>query len=182
VGQPRTGLFEDTGCDGEIVSYLVSPATLEDLPSMIEWEVELFGADAWAPEVMVAEVSHPHNHYIVARDGNAPEILGYAGVRCDPIPGGQGDIQTIAVIPKHRAKGLGRMMLQELLGTAQHRGVHQVFLEVRADNSVALALYESEGFQVIDRRVGYYQPDGVDALVMRIDLGSHARGRAVGHG
>ena len=42
-----------------------------------------------------------------------------------------------------------------------------MFLEVRADNEAALALYGAEGFEAIDRRVGYYQPDGVDAIVMR---------------
>jgi ribosomal-protein-alanine N-acetyltransferase len=41
---------------------------------------------------------------------------------------------------------------------------------VRADNPVAQALYASEGFIELGRRPRYYQPDGVDALVMRLDL------------
>jgi ribosomal-protein-alanine N-acetyltransferase len=56
------------------------------------------------------------------------------------------------------------------------RGARDVFLEVRADNEVAIALYESEGFVTLDRRVGYYQPDGVDALVMK----TAPRGKPVG--
>jgi ribosomal protein S18 acetylase RimI-like enzyme len=56
-----------------------------------------------------------------------------------------------------------------------------VFLEVRADNEGALALYESEGFELIDRRVGYYQPDGVDALVMRCSVITPEPGWAVEH-
>jgi ribosomal protein S18 acetylase RimI-like enzyme len=72
------------------------------------------------------------------------------------------------------------MMLVALLDHAQQRGVRSVFLEVRADNDAAIALYDSEGFQTIDRRVGYYQPDGVDALVMRKELSTPAREWAVG--
>ena len=46
----------------------------------------------------------------------------------------------------------------------------RVFLEVRADNPVARALYASEGFEAVGRRPHYYQPDDVDAIVMRLDL------------
>jgi N6-L-threonylcarbamoyladenine synthase/ribosomal-protein-alanine N-acetyltransferase len=43
-----------------------------------------------------------------------------------------------------------------------------VFLEVRADNPGARALYESLGFAEIAVRPDYYQPDGVDAVIMRL--------------
>ncbi len=48
--------------------------------------------------------------------------------------------------------------------------MRDVFLEVRADNPVAQALYESEGFIEIARRPRYYQPDDIDAIVMKLDL------------
>jgi ribosomal protein S18 acetylase RimI-like enzyme len=43
-------------------------------------------------------------------------------------------------------------------------------LEVRADNVVAQSLYASRGFEVIATRAKYYQPAGVDALVMRKEV------------
>ena len=58
----------------------------------------------------------------------------------------------------------------------------EMFLEVRADNTGALALYESEGFEPLDRRVGYYQPDNVDAIVMRARVDAPQPGWAVAHG
>ena len=48
--------------------------------------------------------------------------------------------------------------------------MQDVFLEVRADNPVAQALYASEGFFEVGRRPRYYQPDDVDAVVMKLDL------------
>lgn len=149
------------------MTYLLEPATLEDLPDMVAWEGQIFGSDAWSPELLVAEVSHPANYYLVARHGQTGDLAGYAGVRVDPAPGGHADIQTIAILPQHRGVGLGTHVLAALLEYAEEKGAIDVFLDVRADNEAALALYASAGFERIDTRVGYYQPDGIDAVVMR---------------
>ena len=44
-------------------------------------------------------------------------------------------------------------------------------LEVRADNGAARRLYERHGFAEVSVRRRYYQPEGVDAVVMRRRLG-----------
>jgi ribosomal-protein-alanine N-acetyltransferase len=43
---------------------------------------------------------------------------------------------------------------------------------VRADNAGAQAMYEGFGFSARGRRRGYYQPSGVDAIVMAVELPS----------
>jgi ribosomal-protein-alanine acetyltransferase len=161
------------------MSYLLTRAVLEDLPEMIRLEAEIFGADAWSPEVMVAELSHPSSYYLVARADGGSEVLGYSGLR-GSLRGGDGDIQTIAVVPEHRGCGLGRLLIQALLGEARSQSLSSIFLEVRVDNDAAISLYQSLGFLEIDRRVGYYQPDGVDASVMRLELDQARAGWAVG--
>jgi [ribosomal protein S18]-alanine N-acetyltransferase len=163
------------------MTYLLRRANLEDLPEMILWESEIFGTDAWSPELMVAELSHPDNYYLVATQGQLSPVVGYAGLRAPRQAGSQGDIQTLAVEPAHRGCGLGKMLLAALLDEARGLGVSDVFLEVRADNEPAMALYESFGFRPIDRRVGYYQPDGVDAIVMRAGLVTPQAGWALEH-
>ena len=49
---------------------------------------------------------------------------------------------------------------------------------MRADNPVAQALYASEGFLEIGRKPRYYQPDDVDAVVMKIDVHAWSDARA----
>jgi ribosomal-protein-alanine acetyltransferase len=163
------------------MTYRVVRAQLEDLPDMIQAEAELFGSDAWSPELMVEEVSHPHSYYLVARTDPDGGLAGYGGLRAAPAGGDQGDIQTLATTIAHRGVGLGRTLLRALLEEAHIRGVEDIFLEVRADNPVARALYESEGFATIDLRRGYYQPEGVDALVMHRAHQHKKPGWTVGH-
>jgi ribosomal protein S18 acetylase RimI-like enzyme len=60
--------------------------------------------------------------------------------------------------------------MRALLDEARRREATEVFLEVRADNPGAQNLYTSLGFAEIAVRPAYYQPDGVDAVIMRLEL------------
>src|SRR5699024_8398814 len=94
-------------------------------------------------------------------------VRGYAGLLA---VGDAGDIQTIAVDPALRGQGHGRNLMLALAEEAARRGVRDVFLEVRADNEPARSLYRSLGFAEVGIRPGYYQPDGVDAIVMQAQI------------
>lgn len=142
-------------------------ATLADLPAIMQLERDSFPTDAWSEQTMRAEVDSEHNRYLV--DDEDGRIVGYGGVRA--LPGGSdSDIQTIALASAFRGQGRGRMLLRALTTEAIARGARELFLEVRADNPVAESLYLSEGFTELGRRPRYYQPDDVDAVVMRLDL------------
>lgn len=142
-------------------------ATVDDLDAIMELETSTFVSDAWSPETMRAELVSPHGYYLVADPApGATAIAGYAGLLA-PADSGQADIQTIAVAPAARRHGLGRALMVALLDEARRRGALDVFLEVRADNPNARALYNSLGFEQIAVRPRYYQPDGVDAQIMR---------------
>jgi ribosomal-protein-alanine N-acetyltransferase len=150
---------------------LLRPATPEDLPAIMALEISVFGAEAWSEEAMRRDMSDANCVYIVAErtaetGAGATTFLGYAGLLC-PKGSGDGDIQTIAVAPEARGIGLGRALMMVLLRRAQERRADRIFLEVRADNNVARALYESLGFEEIAVRPHYYQPEGIDAIVMR---------------
>ncbi len=145
------------------------PMLTADLTGVMALEHELFPDDAWAPETFAAEVAQPADSrlYLVAE--TAGIMAGYAGLMF--VPGGeQADVLTIAVRPDQWSQGIGSALLAALLDAARDRGCTEMFLEVRADNPRAHGLYRRRGFAEIGVRRGYYQPSGVDAIVMRKDL------------
>lgn len=150
------------------MTWELRPADPADLDAIMAIETATFPADAWSPATMASELASPHTHYLVA---TAPDgaLDGYAGLSA-PQGAPQADIQTIAVTERARRRGLGRTLMRALLNVARQRGAHEVLLEVRADNPGAQALYADLGFERIAVRAKYYQPDGVDALILRLDL------------
>jgi len=150
-------------------------ATGDDLTAIMALERASFPTDAWSEAMMREELASPHGWYLV--DDEAGRLVGYAGLRA--VAGARdADIQTIAIADVSRGRGRGRAMLRALLEEAARRGVTDVFLEVRADNPVAHSLYVSEGFADIGRKPRYYQPDDVDAVVMKLDLRGWSQVRA----
>jgi N6-L-threonylcarbamoyladenine synthase len=54
-----------------------------------------------------------------------------------------------------------------------------MYLEVREDKPAPQKLYEQLGFEKIDRREKYYQPDGVAAIVMRLTISTDVKSEPV---
>lgn len=142
------------------------PATLDDLDAIWAIEYSVFTTEAWSRDMMAEELSAEHRSYmaLVAPDGT---VRGYGGLL---MVGTEGDIQTIAVAPEARGIGAGRQIMVALITQAREGGVREIFLEVRADNPIAQGLYASLGFVEIGIRPRYYQPGGVDAVVMKLDV------------
>jgi len=135
-----------------------------DIEPVMALEVELFGNEAWSQTMFWSELAeHTTRHYLVA---SAEErIVAYAGLCA--YPPHESYVQTIAVAPDAQGHGLGTTLLAALVEESQRRGCKRLDLEVRADNDAAIRLYERHGFTRIGLRRGYYQPSGVDAVVMR---------------
>jgi [ribosomal protein S18]-alanine N-acetyltransferase len=110
------------------------------------------------------------NHgYMCSVDEMDSEIRGYAILM--PVLD-EAELLNIGVAVKHQRKGLGRVMLLEMLDVACAKNMLRVFLEVRSSNVTALALYRSAGFSEIGVRRDYYQNTNgsEDAITMACDL------------
>ena len=142
----------------------IRPVTPKDFDQLVRLEQEIFADQAWSKATLLADLEAIHTTYLVAFEGE--QLIGYAGL-ASPAGSFQADINTIAVIEQARGRGLGSSLMQQLIDIARRSGAEQMFLDVRADNEVAIGLYQKFGFEHIDTRKGYYRPEGVDALVMR---------------
>ena len=173
------------------------PMGRHDLGAVARAEASLFGAEAWSPALLHAELAAASGPgadrcYVVvervagggsARPGagrmddagaagaGGGELLGYAGLWFGD-GAGDADLLTVATLPSARRRGIATVMIAHLLRRARQAGCAAVLLEVRVSNAGAQALYRRLGFAPVGRRRRYYLAPVEDALVMRADTGA----------
>lgn len=112
----------------------------------------------WTAEEFTALLAHPSGFVVGRQDSFA---LGRYVVD-------EAELLTIATLPSHQRKGLGRAALSAFEDEAAMRGANTIFLEVATDNAPALALYKKAGYLQSGVRKAYYaRPNraAVDALL-----------------
>ena len=77
-------------------------------------------------------------------------------------------VDSIAVRPSYRRRGMGQRMMDEVLNAAREVSAEKVTLHVRTTNRDAVAFYESLGFRTERTIPDYYGTD--DAYLMRLEL------------
>lgn len=79
---------------------------------------------------------------------------------------------NLAVDPAFQRRGLGRELLQHLISELEKRGVLTLWLEVRASNQAAIALYQQLDFNEVSVRRNYYPTaEGKeDAIIMALTI------------
>lgn len=136
---------------------ILRQATAADIPALVEAEAACFGAEAWTVGMIREEFTRAGGVQWIAESEGSAVGFAFGMVVVDEV-----HVLHIATMPDRRRGGIGRRLLGALLATP---GVESAWLEVRADNPVAIGLYASEGFLEVGRRPRYY--GGVDAVVMR---------------
>ena len=69
-------------------------------------------------------------------------------------------VAAMAVAPEARGRGLGKRVMQGVIGEAVARGDRSLLLEVFEHNTPAVNLYEGLGFKPLRRLVGYHHDPG----------------------
>lgn len=75
-------------------------------------------------------------------------------------------VNTIAVDPALRRRGLAARLMYHVMAEAARAGATRATLEVRRSNDAARALYERLGFSVCAVRPQYYTQPDEDALIL----------------
>lgn len=115
--------------------------------------------------------------------GATPPLLFFVAVRERATAGyvlarrvaDEAEILNLAVAAEHRRRGVGRALVERVLGELRACGVRDAFLEVRESNRAAQGLYEGLGFRVVGRRPRYYRRPVEDALLLRAAISAGAR-------
>jgi len=145
--------------------------TLADVDEVLRIEQSV-QAYPWTRGNFIDALSHGD---VCCVDELGGEIRGYAILR--PVLD-EAELLNIGVAAEQQHKGLGRAMLLEMLDMVCEKNMLRVFLEVRASNAAALALYRSTGFSEIGIRRDYYinASGSEDAITMACKLTGEING------
>ena len=74
-------------------------------------------------------------------------------------------ITFIAVDPMNQRKGIGKLLMSDLIKRSKSLQIKNIHLEVKKSNEAAKAFYKSMGFKTVGYRSNLYK-DGSDALIL----------------
>ncbi|RLF20430.1 MAG: ribosomal-protein-alanine N-acetyltransferase [Thermoprotei archaeon] len=144
--------------DGSLIR--IRNVKLEDLEQVYDIERASF-KDPYPPDLLRTLALFHNDTFLVAVYGD--KVVGYVigAIRWDVI----GHILNIAVHPDYRRRGIGSILMKEIMKRLKEKGARIYRLEVRVSNTPAQHLYERLGFRKAYVIKGYYN-DGEDCYVM----------------
>lgn len=146
----------------------------------LHWEGLSLGTLDALLDVEQQAYSHPwgRGHFIDAMASGyacqllwaAQQLLGYSIA----MPGVQeAHLLNLTVAPAHQGQGWARVLLDRLDLWARSQQAQQLWLEVRASNLRAQAIYTAHGYRHVGLRKRYYPGENgarEDAIVMQLPL------------
>lgn len=150
------------------LSISIRPMLLEDLPAVQEIDRLSFSLPWPASSFRYELLENEHSQLLVAEVQHSNGQKTIVGAIVVWLVVDEAHIATLAVHPDYRQMGIGKRLLISTMKAALQEGMHTATLEVRAGNQAAQALYQQFGFKVVGKRVGYYQDNHEDALIMTL--------------
>jgi ribosomal-protein-alanine N-acetyltransferase len=146
------------------VRLAVAEMTARDIPAVHAIESASFPTP-WPPYAFRQELeTNRMARYLVVRAG--ARLIAYAGIW---LMVDEAHVTTFAVLPAYRRRGIGGLLLVELMELSADLGAAVCTLEVRLGNAAARRLYGEFGFKPVGVRPRYYSDTGEDALIMTTD-------------
>jgi ribosomal protein S18 acetylase RimI-like enzyme len=140
------------------MSAEIRPARASDVDALAALENSAFDADRISRASFRRMIGSASATILVAAGECA--IKGYCAVL---FRDGSRKARLYSIATRPGNGGLGRALLAAAENAALARGSGEIRLEVREDNSRAIALYEKSGYRPFGRKPGYYA-DGAAAL------------------
>ena len=122
----------------------------EDLPKVVAIEKRAYQYP-WSQAIFRDCLLAGYTNRAMERDDNA---CGYAIMS---VAAREAHLLNLCIDPGFQRLGYGSFLLDHMLEIAQQSRVREIFLEVRASNQAALALYRAANFNEIAVRRAYYR-------------------------
>ena len=135
------------------------PASSGHIPAIAALEAVCFPADPWPEEILARS---RERITVALEDGEVAGYLVFSAIL------DEGSVDNIAVAPTFRRRGIANALINDAKARARRDGLSVIYLEVRASNEAAIALYEKHGFREAGRRRGYYEKPREDAILMTL--------------
>lgn len=158
-------------------------ATGADIPGIVELEIQNPGAARWSPqqyEDLFSATSSPgpsERFAWVAEDESKDSPRKVPGEKCELYAflvthriDAEWELENMVVAASVRRRGIGTLLLRELIALVRAKNGKSIFLEVRSSNQGARALYQKVGFEELGLRKSYYQNPSEDAILYRFSL------------
>ena len=141
------------------------PLQMADLDAVMVIEPEIY-PHPWSRGNFSDSLRAGYSCWACEHEG---ELMGYAVMM---VVLDEAHLLNISIAPGFQGRGLGRHLLEHLIGVARGHGAQTMFLEVRPSNKAAMRLYESIGFNEFSVRKGYYPAakGREDAVLMGLAL------------
>ena len=139
-------------------------ATVEAVAA-IETIIQL--QEPWSNKILNGLLEQESIQLMIMNNRANDEVVGYCLYQ---VLFEQAEILRIGTHPNYQRQGIASKIFAKLSEVLKTQAVEALLLEVRADNTPAIALYEQQGFTMIYRRKGYYQlglQSAIDALIMQ---------------
>ena len=149
------------GTSAEIIFRKMLP---EDFVAVYKIETETFIA-SWSHNYFKNYLKRKEILSFVAEMDK--KIIAYAIVK---FSAQTANIIKIAVDLQFQRRGIGKNFLLEILNFIRENGGHTINLHVRTDNTSAIRLYESVGFEILERLENFYKVTNEDAFKMECKI------------
>ena len=142
-------------------SLQILPMGFADIEAVYQVELQCH-SHPWSKKLFLSNFGKRYFNHVILDE---QRVIGYFVVSS---VAGEVTLMNIAVEPNKQGTGIGRQLLQFLKDLSSSNGEQEIWLEVRASNSAALALYNRLGFSEVDRRKDYYPciQGREDAIIM----------------
>ena len=118
---------------------------------------DVYDKSPWTIEQVVADLALDTTEYFYVYDQE--EVVGFLALQNLV---GELEVTNIAVLKACQGRGYASQLMKHLEERSE-----PIFLEVRASNQVAQALYRKFGFESLGIRKNYYHEPQEDAVIMR---------------